>query len=286
MSGFRAAAASIMIAAYASTPFAAAPTSREEAIAQMRELQWIRGPITGQLGTKATIEIPKEGSLLDGINGSKFLEITGNLPSPGTNIVMYDGWWAALDFTGEGYVKDNDKVDPDALLKILRDSDGPANEQRRKLGLREMYTEGWYVPPHYDDKTKYLEWGLTLRSAGSNEPTINYTVRILGRTGHESATLVSSPERLDDDVKSFKRVLSAFSFVAGEKYSEFRPGDKVAAYGLGALVVGGAAAVATKTGFWKVLAGVLAAGWKFVAAGAVALLAGLGKLLGGKSNKA
>ncbi|RZL87967.1 MAG: DUF2167 domain-containing protein [Variovorax sp.] len=244
----RAVAAAFFIAAYSTAPFAAAPATPDEARAQIRELKWNRGPATGSLGSKATINVPKDGGLLDGTDGSKFLELTGNLPSPGTNILVADEWWAAFDFVDEGYVPDSEKIDADALLKTLKDQDTPANAERRKLGLREMYTDGWYVPPHYDPSTKHLEWGLKLRSAGSDEPTINYTVRMLGRSGHESAVLVSSPARLDADVRSFKEVLSTFKFVPGEKYSEFRSGDKLAAYGLGALVVGGAAAAAAKTG--------------------------------------
>jgi uncharacterized membrane-anchored protein len=63
--------------------------------------------------------------------------------------------------------------------------------------------------------------------------------------------------------------LSNLTFDSGQQYSEFRPGDKVAEYGLAALVVGGAAAVAVKSGagFFKVIGvGVLAlvgAAWGF-----------------------
>lgn len=113
---------------------------------------------------------------------------------------------------------------------------------------------------------------------------INYTVRLLGRHGYESAVLVSSPETLDADVRSFKTVLTGFNFSANEGYSEFKAGDHVAEFGLGALIVGGAAAVVAKTGFWKVIVGVLAAGWKIIAAAAVALFAGIGKLFGKKKN--
>ncbi len=52
----------------------------------------------------------------------------------------------------------------------------------------------------------------------------------------------------------------------------------MAAYGLAALVLGGAAAVATKKGFWAVLGGFFAAGWKFIIAAFVALGAGIGKI--------
>jgi uncharacterized membrane-anchored protein len=52
----------------------------------------------------------------------------------------------------------------------------------------------------------------------------------------------------------------------------------VAEFGLAALVLGGAAAVATKKGFWAVIGGFLAAFWKLLAGLAVAAVAALGGL--------
>lgn len=113
---------------------------------------------------------------------------------------------------------------------------------------------------------------------------MNYTVRVLGRSGFESVVLVSSPETLEQDVKELKAILKTFDFKPGEKYAEFKQGDRVAQFGLGALIVGGATAVASKTGLWKSLLVALAAGWKLVAAVAVALFAGIARLLRRKST--
>ncbi len=248
----------------------------EETQAAMRALQWQNGPGTGAVADKATIKLNEGLSFLDESNSNKFLELTGNLPSPGYNILATNDWFAAFSFNSSGYVKDDEKIDADALLKQIQESDGPANVERRKLGFPELFTDGWYVPPHYDVATKRLEWGLRLRT--NNGPTINYTVRILGRTGYQSAVLVSSPERLDADVRAFKVALQGFNFNTGERYSEFKQGDRVAEFGLAALVAGGAAAVAVKTGLWKGLAVFFAAFWKLILGAGIAVLAGLGKL--------
>lgn len=255
--------------------------SVEELRAQMRALQWQAGPLSAKVGDKATMKVPDGASFLDEKEGAKFLKLTGNLPSA-NSILVGDNWWAAFSFSPVGYVKDDEKIDADALLKSMKEQDGPANEERRKLGMGELFTDGWHIPPHYDPATKHLEWALRLRTQGSTEPTINYTVRLLGRGGYESATLVSDPQTLDADVKSFKAVLQTFDFNSGEKYSEFKEGDRVAEFGLAALVAGGAAAVATKTGFWKVLVGFFAAFWKLIIAGAVAVFWGIGRLFGRK----
>jgi uncharacterized membrane-anchored protein len=78
------------------------------------------------------------------------------------------------------------------------------------------------------------------------------------------AILVSEPETLDRDIAEFKAALGGFDFVGGERYAEFRSGDRIAEYGLAALVLGGAAAVATKSGFGKAIG-------KFVVVGVAAL---------------
>jgi uncharacterized membrane-anchored protein len=263
---------------------AAPPPSNDEARQQMQALRWQSGPAKGNLGERASVQIPAEGGLLPQDDAAKFLELTGNLPIPKSNIVTSGDWWAVFRFVDEGYVKDDETVDPDALMQAFKSNEEAANAERKKRGMPLLYIDGWYVPPRYDKAANRLEWGTRLRSSVSDQPVINYTVRLLGRSGHESATLVSDPAHLDRDVKEFKELLASFEFNAGEKYSEFKSGDRVAAYGLGALVVGGAAAVAAKSGFWKVLVGALAAGWKFVAAGAVVLLAGLRKVFGGRKG--
>ncbi|MBS0174746.1 MAG: DUF2167 domain-containing protein [Nitrospira sp.] len=266
-----------LVIALCAVPLLAIAASNEaDPGAALRALDWHVGPRAEQVVGKATLQTPDADTLfLDEANSTQFLKLTGNLPEPGNNIVLSrkGDWWADFSFNASGYVKDDDKIDADELLKTLKSGDGPANEERKRLGLAPLYTEGWYIPPHYDPVTKRLEWGLKLHSQG--QTVLNYTIRLLGRTGVMSATLVSSPETFDADVASFKETLTGFSFNPGERYSEFKPGDRVAEFGLAALIAGGAAAVATKKGFWAVIGGFLAAGWKLVVGAVIAAFAGL-----------
>ncbi len=249
------------------------------------QLPWQRGPASGRVGDKAQLGIPKAASLLPEANGAKFLELTGNLPESGQTVLVKDNWWATFAFVESGYIKDDEKLDADALLKRLRDGDRASNEERRKLGIDELFTDGWAVPPHYDQASKQLEWGVRLHSSSSPRPVVNYTMRILGRHGYESVTLVTDEETLDHDVQELRGMLaSSFRFNAGERYDEFKPGDHIAEFGLGALVLGGAAAAAVKGGWFKGLLAALAAGWKLAAAAVVALFAGIRKLFSRKAG--
>lgn len=246
---------------------------------ELRKLAWQAGPTEGRIGAKATIKVAQGYVFLDEKNTSRFLQLAGNPPRDGHYLFAPEGldWFAVFSFNDTGYVKDDEKLDPDALLKTLKASDGPENEERSRLGMSPLYTVGWEVPPHYDTETKRLEWGLRLKSEGERF-TVNYTSRILGRTGVMSAILVADPNTLAKDTQAFKAGLKEFSYVSGEKYSEFKPGDRVAEIGLAALVLGGAAAVASKKGFWAAIVAFLGAFWKLIVGVVVAVLAGLGSL--------
>ncbi len=256
-----------------------AASSPSPATAQnISDLAWHEGPATAAIGKNAVLKVNEDVVFIDEANSRRFLELTGNLPSDGINIIYNtkDRWWAAFSYEDTGHVKDDEKIDADALLKNLREGDESSNAERKRRGMSELHTDGWYVPPHYDPATKRLEWGVKLRS--DNGVSANYTIRLLGRTGVTSATLVSSPEQLDANVQSFKATLPGFDYNAGEKYSEFKQGDRIAEYGLAALIAGGAAAVATKKGLWGTIAAFLAASWKVVAGVAIAAVAGVKKL--------
>lgn len=235
-------------------PLVALAQSSDESpvMRQIQQLAWQRGPADGSLGGIATLKLAEGQGFLDAPNTKRFLELTRNPPRDHRYTLMArDGaWFAIFFFEDSGYVKDDEKLDADALLKSLQEGDKAGNAERKRLGMPAIHTAGWAVPPHYDPDTRRLEWGVQLRGEDGH-PLVNYSIRLLGRRGVMHAILVSAPESLTSDVAEFKASLSGYTFVSGESYSEFRAGDRVAEYGLAALVLGGAAAVATKSGFVK-----------------------------------
>ena len=239
---------------------------------ELQKLAWQRGPGEGAIGARAKIRIPEGYRFLDEQGTRRFLELMGNPPRDGHWMIAPANldWFAVFSFDPVGYVKDDEKIDADELLDTLKKSDGPGNEERKRLGMEPIHTDGWQVPPHYDAATKRLEWGMRLRDERGNLH-VNYTSRLLGRSGVMSAVLVSAPQTLAEDIKAFNSTLAGYEFAAGEKYAEFKSGDRVAEYGLAALVLGGAAAAAAKAGwlkflgkFWLVIVAACAAAWSFV----------------------
>lgn len=249
----------------------------EDRTRALRELQWLPAGASGSIAGKATFKANANYSFLGSADTDKFLKLNGN-PPPGNAYTIapaQGSWFGILSFAPEGYVKDDEKIDADDLLKALKKQNAAGNENKRKQGYDTLTMEGWAIPPRYDAQTKRLEWGTRLRADRDNSVVVNVTTKLLGRSGYTSAILVTSPETVESDLADFKVALKNFEYVNGERYSEWREGDKVAAYGLGALVLGGAAAAATSKGGLKAI--LLA-----IAAGAAALWAGVKKFVGRK----
>lgn len=258
--------------------FACAQSPPTDAQRLYRELQWLPPGGTGNLAGKATFKASGAYTFLNPADTDKFLKLNGN-PPQGSSVTIAPtkgDWFGVLSFAPEGYIKDDETIDADALLKTLKSQNLAGNEEKKKQGYQTLTLEGWALAPRYDKQNQRLEWGTLLR-AEDQSVVVNVSTRVLGRSGYTGAVLVTTPETLDSDLQDFKTALKSFDYIGGEKYSEWREGDKVAAYGLGALVLGGAAAAVSSKGGFKVI------GLALVAA-AAAVWAGLKKLFSRKKN--
>jgi uncharacterized membrane-anchored protein len=228
-------------------------SAQENSLAkQINSLRWQSYPSIGSFGSTAQIKLTSDIQFLDPSNTRRFLELNGNPPRDNQYTVAPSSldWFAIFAFDPIGFVKDDERLDPNELLRVLRQQNETGIAERRRLNLPILRLDGWAVSPHYDVETHYLEWGTRLVTEDS-QTVVNYTVRILGRSGVMNAILVSEPQSLDADIRQFKTALRGFDFAAGERYAEFRQGDRMAEYGLTALIVGGAAAAAAKSGAMK-----------------------------------
>jgi uncharacterized membrane-anchored protein len=249
-------------------------------------LHWVKGPTTVQTAGNSELVVPEGFVYLDTANTDKFLELNHNLGG-GQEVMIAPlnlHWTAYLSFADGGYVKDDEKIDAPALLKSMKQGTEEANQERKRRGWSEVHVVDWAIPPAYNATTKRLEWATLLESEGGRN--VNFSTKVLGRRGHTSVILAGDPAELTTARQELDHLLSGYSFKQGEKYADWVPGDKVAEYGLAALVLGGAAAIATKKGFWAILATFFAAAWKFVAAGVVALMAGIRRFFGKRADDA
>lgn len=259
-----------------------APPEIRKLFEELDKLQWVHGPTKVMLAGNADLQLPEGFVYLNPTNTQRFLELNQNLGDGDEVLVAPEdlSWMAYLTFLEEGYVKDDEEIDAEALLEQLKSATEAANAERRNRGWDELHVTGWAAPPHYNRETKRLEWAA--RHQSKDGEGVNFFTKILGRRGHTSVQMVGDTEALPQDQAMLNQLLSGFAYNKGDTYADFRPGDKVAEYGLAAMVVGGAAAVATKKGLWPAIGAFFAASWKFLAAAAVAAMAGLRRLFGQK----
>ena len=205
-------------------------------------------------------------------------ETPGNPADPQT-------WFVIFEYDKSGYVKDEEKttLDGDKILATLREGQELGNEERRRRGWEELTIGGWVRAPYYDEQTNNLTWAVSV--IADEDTSVNHSVRLLGREGVLKADLVSDPSGFALALPTFDGVVGTTEFVPGKKYSEWREGDKVAAYGLTALVAGGAGAAAAKLGLFGKLWKLLAASAKFVVIGLIAVGAWLKNLFTKKSDQ-
>ena len=251
-------------------------------------LQWTVGPGKAKVGNLAEIQVPEGTRFTDSAGTRKMLEMMHN-PTGGNELGLLTNdeldWFVIFEFEDIGYVKDADKekLDGNAILESLRAGNEAGNEERKKRGWSPITIVGWHTAPFYNKQTNNLEW--CIKGASEGHDIVNYNTRILGRGGVMSANLLVAPEQLDVTLPSIKTILKGFSYTEGQKYSEWKSGDKIAKYGLSALVVGGAVGVAAKLGLLGKLAGMLGKLWKVIILGIAALGAGLKGLLFGKKKE-
>lgn len=245
------------------------------------------GEITLRSGI-AKVALPTSLRYLDATDTDTVLtQIWGN-PKGGQTLGMLvpagfdprdDASWAVvMTFEEDGYVKDDDaaKIDYAKLLGEMKEQTRAASKQREKDGYAPIELVGWAATPRYDATAKKLYWAKELKFGNSPEHTLNYNLRLLGRRGVLVLNAVAGMNQLKMIESTTPTILAAVNFQEGHRYADFNgETDKVATYGIAALVAGG---VAAKVGLFKGLWLAILALKKFVIILLIALAGSVKKL--------
>lgn len=221
-----------------------------------RSLQFRQGEVV--IGDDlATLRVPDGFAFLDPQDAQWMLRSWGNPQSnpPLGMVVPRDavsgrlgGWAVIVDFEEHGYISDEDadKIDYNELLTTMQADVEQHNAERQRSGYATVHLKGWARPPHYDAEEKTLHWAKILQFDNQPDPILNYNIRLLGRRGVLVMNFVAAIDQLPVIERHLNTVLAMASFNPGHRYVDFNPElDKVAAYGLAALVAG---KVASKIG--------------------------------------
>ncbi|HWY29731.1 MAG TPA: DUF2167 domain-containing protein [Candidatus Acidoferrum sp.] len=286
-------------ALFTSVLLAAAPAQAQndtnglppEAIALASHLKYQQGEIDLR-GGLAKLTVPPDFNFLNADDTETVLvKLWGNPPSEKKSLGMLipagmtplssNCWVVTIDYDEDGYVKDNDagKINYDDLLKQMQKSVEESNKIRREKGYPTAELLGWAAPPHYDAAAHKLYWAKRLKFDGENGDTLNYNIRMLGRKGVLELNAIASIDQFAEIDAQTPKILGMVDFKEGNRYADFDPKvDKVATYGLAALVAGGALAAAAKLGFLKLIWVAILAAKKFVVIGIIAVVAFFKKL--------
>jgi uncharacterized membrane-anchored protein len=210
------------------------------------------GPTDVALASQAVLKLPAGMVFVPQPQALALLNAMGN---PGSDDALQGlvfpadnaGWFMTVRFEPSGYIKDDDAKgwDVDELLKSYQEGTEASNAERLKMGVPALEVLGWAEQPAYDAATHRLAWAMSSRHKGAaaDEPQgVNYNTYVLGREGYFSMNLITGLADLPAHRPAAQGLLQALAFDDGKRYADFQPGtDKVAEYGLAALVVGVAA---------------------------------------------
>jgi len=237
-------------------------------------------------GNIATLDLPANFRYLSVADSARLLEAWGNPPGAetlgmivpaGVNPMSNESWGVVITYDKDGHVKDDDAdgIDYSKLLKDMQEGLAESNAERKKQGYRAMTLVGWAETPHYDKAAHKLYWAKELQSEGEAHHGLNYNIRVLGREGVLVLNAVASIDQLGQIKTEMQKVTAFTNFTAGNRYADFNGStDKVAEYGIAALVAGG---VAAKLGFFGKLFALLLAFKKLIIVGFAAVGSGIWK---------
>ena len=274
-------------------PEAAAPEGAPAEAEALPELKFSTGDIL--LPNKvATLHLGEQYHYLAPAETNQLLQMWGNPPDEETqgtilpadvNPFSEGGWAVFLTYVDDGHIDDPDanEIDYDDLLKDMKEGTEDSNAARKKAGYPEMHLLKWAEPPRYDAAGKRLYWAKEI-SSGDDFHSLNYDVRVLGREGVLSMEAVARMDMLEQVRTEMRPLLDVAEFNEGYRYAEFNSKtDRMAEYGLGALIAGG---VAAKLGLFAKLGVFLLAMKKFIVVGLIAIGSFIAKLFGKKKDQA
>jgi uncharacterized membrane-anchored protein len=286
----------------ARAPAGGEPAGKQELDARVRQISERLHPVTGDVripGANAVLHLGEDYYFLPAGEARIVLtEAWGNPPDAAASVLGMvfpagrtfadDTWGAVITYENSGYVSDSDAADTDyqELMTQMQAAEPAQNAELSRQGFPTSHLVGWAQTPAYDARTHSVVWARNIRFSGTNENTLNYDIRLLGRRGVLSLNLVTTMSKLAETRIAAQRFAAATEFAQGERYADFRPGtDRVAEYGVAGLIAAGVGATLVKKA--GLLALILAFGKKifvFVAIGLAVAWRWIRRLFGARDE--
>ena len=217
------------------------------------EVRWTLGPAKANLGDFATIDVPEGYRFTDPRGASILLQRMRNpIPRNLVGILAPDSGksWVVLDFSDVGYLRDlgvHSQVNAAAVMRSVRSHMDYENSRRAKQGAQAIASLEWATPPVFDATQNSLEWAVRaethvskfvdLQEVTETNAVVNHTLRLIGKQRVIGLTSVRA-EQLVGDIIPLGDLAKNISFNPGERYADYKLGDKLSKYTLEELVAG------------------------------------------------
>lgn len=200
----------------------------------------------------ATIHVPESMSFYNTADARYLMEtIYGNPPDESIiGMVVHEGAGeddtgtvVVLSYNNDGHINDSDaqSVKYDELLTAMQEASRENSKEMVNQGYRSEALLGWAEAPHYDSQSKKIYWAKSYRFGNDPTPTLNYCIRILGRTGVLELNAIGATADLATIGPIAQSIMAVTELNPGNRYEDFKEGiDLEAAGGIAALVAGGA----------------------------------------------
>lgn len=256
----------------------------------------IQGPSEIPLSDQAKLDLDQDYVFIPKKEAEAYMKAMGNNESPNLIglILSEDGnldWIISIKYDPEGYIREDDAKNwnADNLLKELTEATEESNIVRKAEGYDTFHVVKWIEKPNYDTVNHKLIWSIEGKVDNvppSDDPDydrfVNYNTYAFGRNGYLQFTLMTDKTSIDANKVHAANILKATSFNEGNRYEDFVEGqDKVAEYGLAALIVGVAA---KKLGLIGIVGVFLLKMWKILAVGGVFVFEAIRRFFGGKKE--
>jgi uncharacterized membrane-anchored protein len=231
------------------------PQTREEAETYLKQQVAKLHPQHGKITLDhnlATLDLPQGFGYLPPDEASLYMrEVVGyprrlknlGLILPlGVAIGSPVSWSALIAYREDGYVKDEGAaaLDSGALMAEITQANEAYLANATKMGFGNIGISilGWAEKPAYDPATHTLIWATEIRQGESENHTLNYFIRILGRRGVLSLTIVAPLEQLPALEDGVSKIAPALTFNAPYRYADITNTDTAAAYSLTDMITG------------------------------------------------
>jgi uncharacterized membrane-anchored protein len=272
MIGVRSVAAALAVLCFLMSVPSQAQMTPEQRRDEIGKIPWVREGSHKLAQSTSTISIPHDHVAAFAADAVRFETLVGNsdLASKHVEAVVVNRRNEQVifqSFNDEGYVTLDDwkDVDAAAMLETIKDNTEKGNAERARNGFAAVHVKGWLQQPTLDRDSNTVRWAI---AADDETPIVNAVALRLGRRGFEKLTWVGDANSYAAQGGELDLILSAHAFDPGFRYADYVTGDKVAAYGVGALVATMVGAKLAKIGLF---AGLLVLLKKFGVIAVVAL---------------